>query len=159
LYVKIGLDGSDGLYAALSAVSGVGALVGGLMLARRTMIDVAFLGWMTLVYAAALGLLACSPDAWWALVPLALVGLGQLGVLASASTVVQVQSVPSMRGRVLALFTLATVGANPVGGAVAGWTADRFGAAFTVAYGALFTFVLGFATLWAAYRARTPATR
>ena len=122
------------------------------MLARRTMIDVAFLGWMTLVYAVALGLLACSPDAWWALIPLALVGLGQLGVLASASTVVQVQSLPSMRGRVLALFTLATVGANPVGGAVAGWSADRFGASFTVAYGALFTFVLGLGTVWVARR-------
>ena len=152
LYVKIGLGGSDGLYAALSAVSGIGALAGGLMLARRTMIDVAFLGWMTLVYAVALGLLACSPDAWWALIPLALVGLGQLGVLASASTVVQVQSLPSMRGRVLALFTLATVGANPVGGAVAGWSADRFGASFTVAYGALFTFVLGLGTVWVARR-------
>lgn len=152
LYVKIGLDGSDSLYAVLSAVNGVGAMVCGLVLARRRTFDGTLIARMAVVYGVGIGLVALAPNAGFSVVPLLIVGFGQLGLLSGTNTLLQIRATPAMRGRVIALFSFATVGANPIGGALAGWTSEHIGSRFTLGYCAVYTIAVGLVALRAVPR-------
>jgi MFS family permease len=153
LYVKVGLGGSDSMYAVTSALAGGGAMVAGLVLASHSRFDSSLLGRMALLYALSLAGLAVAPSLWWAAVPIIFAGFAQLGFLSGANTVLQIESSPEMRGRVIALYTLVTLGTNPPSGALTGWTTDLFGAPSTVAYCAVSAALVGGLTLRMARRA------
>jgi MFS family permease len=79
-----------------------------------------------------------------------LVGAASIGFLATGNATLQLASRPEMRGRVMALWTVAFLGSTPVGGPIAGFVAAHFGARWALALGgtaALIAAAIGFFAL------------
>jgi MFS family permease len=113
--------GGAGLAGFLMAMLGIGTVIGGLTAAHRarptsrTVVGAAALLGLALVVAASLpGKTA---------VELALVPVGALAVFfgTTANAHMQVWSEPHIRGRVMAIYTLLTLGTTVVGGPFVGW--------------------------------------
>jgi MFS family permease len=118
--------GGAGLAGFLMALLGVGTVVGGLTAAHRarptsrTVVGAAALLGLALVVAAGLpGKIA---------VEAALVPVGALAVFfgSTANAHMQIWSEPHIRGRVMAIYTLLTLGTTVVGGPFVGWVCGRW---------------------------------
>jgi MFS family permease len=137
-------------YGFMTAAMGVGAVIGGLLVAGmgRT-------GLATMVAAAtAFGLFMLF--AGWAptlpleLVALALVGGASIAFMSTGNSTLQLAADPSMRGRVMALWFVAFQGSTPIGGPIVGWVMEQFGARSGLLLGAatcLVAAALGLATV------------
>ena len=55
------------------------------------------------------------------------VGAGQIAFLATAKSTVQLEAEPSMRGRVMAVYTITILGTTPIGAPIVGWISEQFG--------------------------------
>jgi hypothetical protein len=132
-----------GTYGAMAAVMALGAIVGGLLTASRSPrgtrgLAVSALGWGFWITAAAV-----APTLPIEFAVLLFVGYGSVTFNSIAKTVMQLGSVPTMRGRVMALWGLAWLGSTPVGGSLIGWVGQDFGARWSLLVGGLPTVVTG----------------
>lgn len=145
--------GSVTVLGNLRAAMGVGALVGGFLLARFAAFprkDWLVMGG-ALAYSAAL--LGFSVTGWLpGAVTLLFAGSLLMTVFQStAQTLMQQVTADHMRGRVMSLFAISVIGMWPLGSLPMGWATDRFGAPAAVAGGAA---VAGLFAVAAATRAR-----
>jgi MFS family permease len=118
-----------GGYGLMMAVFGIGALPGALFASagsgRPTGRSVGVLAAATA--AAVLGT-AAAPALWLVMVGLAVTGCLSIWFIAQANTLVQLIAVPSMRGRVMGLWTMALPGTEPATSPFAGYISQTFGA-------------------------------
>jgi MFS family permease len=68
-------------------------------------------------------------------VVLVCVGFSMIIQIASSNTLVQAMVPNELRGRVMAVYSMMFLGMAPLGALLAGWLAERVGAANTVAIG------------------------
>jgi MFS family permease len=119
--------GDASTYGFMTSAMGVGAVVGGLITAsrRRTGLRPLTVG------AAAFGLLilaaAAAPSLPVELVALTFVGAASVSFLAVGNSTLQLTALPTMRGRVMALWAVAFMGSTPIGGPIAGWVSESGG--------------------------------
>lgn len=128
--------GGTGTYILLYSAMSVGSVLGAVLAARRSRIDVRFLGHATVSLGVATGLVALAPT-----LPLAVaagVATGGAGLLfvAAATALLQQRSAPALRGRVMALAAMVIVGGLPVGGPLVGWLAELSGPRGALAFSA-----------------------
>jgi MFS family permease len=147
--------GARGL-GILMGASGVGALIGSLMLATRS--TVRGLGtWVAsaaLLFAfAAIGF-AYSTNFTLSCIFLVFVGIGMMVQASASNTLIQSMVPDELRGRVMAVYTMMFVGFGPIGALLAGSLAQRIGAPLTVASGAVLTMLGAIA-----FMLRLPALR
>lgn len=141
----------------LSTATGVGALIGALMIAslshvRRKGI---FLTIGNLLYPAALLGLAFSQSYVLSLVLLAIAGWSFMTQQATANTLVQSTVPDSLRGRVMSVYVLASFqGMQPFGAMQAGTIADVFGVRYGIGVGAAIALACGLYLLWRVPRIR-----
>lgn len=76
-------------------------------------------------------------------VALVFVGYGSNAFNSMARTTLQLGSVPAMRGRVMALWSVAWVGSTPIGGPIVGWVGQNVGARWSLVVDALPTMLAG----------------
>jgi MFS family permease len=135
---KILHGGARGL-GILMGATGVGALLGALTLATRT--GVRGLGrWVAFSCAGfglSLFLFALSRSFWLSAVLLLPVGFCMMLQMSSSNTLIQAMVPDHLRGRVMALYSMMFMGMAPFGALLGGALADRMGASFTIALGAL----------------------
>lgn len=143
IYATRSLGGTGTTFTLLFSVVSVGSLVGALRTARRTSIDVRGVAVAALGYGAAMALMAVAPNQWVAFVFALYLGVASITFLVASTSIVQIESAPEMRGRVLALQALLFIGSTPIGGPIVGWIAERLGARYAVALGALAAFGAG----------------
>jgi predicted MFS family arabinose efflux permease len=148
------LGGSDVSYTVLTSFFGLGSLVGSLRMARRETVDTAFLGRSALLLGLSTGVLAFAPSIPAAAAILVVAGYAGIGVLSGGNAVLQLATSPEMRGRVLALYTVVFLGSTPIGGPIAGWVAQRFGAGTGILLGAVAAVAAGLTVLGFLRRAR-----
>lgn len=131
------LQGGPRALGILMGASGLGALGGALLLASRTRL--AGLGTWVVVAAAVFGvsLVAFAFSRWFWVSVLLLVptGAGMMVQMAASNTLVQAMTPDSMRGRVMALYSMMFMGTAPFGALLAGSLAERIGPSGTVAAG------------------------
>jgi len=131
------LHGGPSTLGWLMAASGVGALVGALLLAARK--SVLGLGKYIPLTAAAfgVGLIAFSFTrvTWLALLLMVVTGFGLMVQMAASNTVLQTVVDEDKRGRVMSFYTMAFMGTAPFGSLLAGSLADRIGAPHTLLFG------------------------
>jgi MFS family permease len=70
-------------------------------------------------------------------VALVVSGLAVLTFLTATTSLMQLATEPSMRGRMMALRFAVATGGMPIGAPMLGWVADRFGPRWAVGLGAL----------------------
>jgi MFS family permease len=134
--------GARGL-GVLTAAVGVGALSGALAVAVLRPAG----GDGRLVLAgltvASTALIAFAVSRWLALslVALAVLGAAQVAYYATTNTLIQVLVPARLRGRVVSLYILTSLGVIPIGSLLAGLVAQRFGATVALAGGGALTLV------------------
>jgi MFS family permease len=128
--------GSRGL-GFLMAAMGSGAVVGTLVLARRTRVTglARVMAYSGVAVGAAYLVFALSPSYWLSLAVMPALGYFVMRQMASANTTIQTLIPDEYRGRVMALYAMTVVGLGPFGSLAAGAIAGRFGARAAVAAG------------------------
>jgi predicted MFS family arabinose efflux permease len=144
--------GSQGL-GFLAGSMGVGAVIGTLVLARRTRL--AELPRVIAYSAATTGacflLFASSEWFYLSLLIMPLIGFSTMRQMVSANTLIQSLIPDEYRGRIMALYSITVVGIGPFGSLAAGAMAHHYGARLTVVAGGLLYIVAA-----AAFRANLP---
>jgi MFS family permease len=133
------LGGGAGTFGMLMTASGAGALVGTIYLAARKSVlglgRVIVIATVTLSFA--LIVFAMSKTLWVSLTVLPFVGAGMMLQAAAANTILQTVVDENLRGRVMAFYAMAVLGAQPIGSLTAGALAETIGAPWTIVIGAL----------------------
>lgn len=122
-------NGGPDMLGALLGSAGAGALGASLYLVTRQSVRglTGTIASANLLAACALCGFALTDAAWLACLLLFLLGFGMIAGNASTNTILQTILPAGLRGRVLALYTAANLGAAAAGGLVAGWVAERAG--------------------------------
>ncbi len=128
--------GAGGLGILLGA-AGVGALGAALLLlARRGVRGMGrWVAFSSAGFGGSLVLFSQLQDFRMAVAVLVVVGFSMIIQIASSNTLVQAMAPDALRGRVMAVYSMMFLGMAPVGALLAGWLAERVGAANTVALG------------------------
>lgn len=129
--------GDERWFGWVLAVISVGSVAGSLYAASRRQASLrVFLGSVALMGISG-PFLAWAPSVGWAFIAALPLGVGGAGFISSFNGLVQQQSPPDMRGRLLALSAVAFLGSTPIGGPITGIIADRAGAEWSLAYGSV----------------------
>lgn len=133
IFAKETLHGNAQTLGFLMSSSGVGALLGALLLAGKK----SALGLEKWIYIASLffgsGLLALSliNRVLIALILLLFIGFGMVIIIAACNTIIQDMVDDKKRGRVMSLYTMAFIGTTPFGSLFGGIIAHRIGVPHT----------------------------
>ena len=140
-------DGSADSLGLVTAAMGVGAVIGGLVSAGRHSSRVGTMSLASAAFGATMLITSISPTLEVAAVSLVAVGAASIWFLSAGNTALQLAASPEMRGRVMALWTVAFIGSTPVGGPIVGLVAEHAGPRWALAVGAVAAFTassLGF---------------
>lgn len=147
LFAERALGGDDTTFTWLYSVMSFGSVVGALSIARRRDVSTHLLAWAAIWLGVSMGLLALAPNFVLALLAVIPVGVATIVMISGANAVVQLRATPEMRGRVLALTAVVFIGSTPIGGPIAGWVSEHFGAPAGIWLGAVASALAGLWTL------------
>ncbi len=128
--------GADG-FGFMTASMGVGAVIGGLMVAARGKTGLRPLVLAASAFGVAMTFATLAPTLAVELVALAFAGGASISFMASGNSTLQLGAAPEMRGRVMALWFVAFQGSTPIGGPVVGWIMAVLGARAGLGLGAI----------------------
>src|SRR5260221_969511 len=127
---------------------GAGAFVGALVSANRARPTHRLLAFAGMAFGALLVGSALAPTLESELVVLLPLGAAMVTFQATANSLLQLNSDPAIRGRVMALYVMVFLGTTPIGGPVVGWVAEHFGARAGLGLGGVATLAAPVALLW-----------
>jgi MFS family permease len=150
LIAQFTFNGDASSYAFLTASMGVGAAVGGLFFASRKGINPYKLVSAALLFGTAVLVAALMPTLLLSGLAMVAVGICSINFSSLGNSTLQLSSDPQMRGRVMALWSVAFLGSTTFGGPLVGWFAGAAGPRWGLALGgiaALLAAALGAFTL------------
>ena len=113
-------------YGAMSSFMGAGAVVGGLIVAAVGRASGRRLGVASAVFGVLIIGSALAPTLPAELVLITLTGAASIFFAAMDNTTIQLAAAPQMRGRVMALYSMAFMGSTPIGGPIVGFVGQAF---------------------------------
>jgi MFS family permease len=152
LLAKYTFGGDAGTYGLMGTLMGVGAAVGALWVARLTEITTRLLMLLALGAGTSLVLSAFAPTLALEYMALPFVGAFTLAQPVSTLTKLQLVTIPELRGRVIALYFMASGAGAALGGLALGVLAQSCGARWGIFVNALLAFV--WCGAWIAQRKR-----
>jgi MFS family permease len=145
--------GSAG-FGFMTAAMGVGAVLGGLLVAARGQIGLRPLTLAAGGFGIALALATLAPSLPFELAALAFVGWGSISFMSMGNSTLQLTAAPDMRGRVMSLWFVAFQGSTPIGGPLVGWLMAVAGARAGLGIATITISVVALGGLAALYRLR-----
>jgi MFS family permease len=124
-------------FGFMTAAMGVGAVIGGLLVAMKGRTGLPTLIAAAGAFGVVLILASLAPNLTVELVALALAGGASIAFMASGNSTLQLASAASMRGRVMSLWFVAFQGSTPIGGPLIGWVMASAGARAGLGVGGL----------------------
>ncbi|MGZ5420248.1 MAG: MFS transporter [Solirubrobacterales bacterium] len=121
LVARISFDGGASAYAVLVSAMGAGAVAGALLNGARGSATPALLVGAAAGFGALALVAAGAPSLALEAVALVPLGAASVTLAASINSALQLASEPSMRGRVMALYSVVFLGSTPIGAPLAGW--------------------------------------
>jgi len=147
LLAHVTFPGSEAAVAAgvalLSAMMGVGAIFGGLFTAGRRSATLKALTVGAFGFGMSMLLVSVSPSLFSAAAAMVIVGFFSVSFTALANTILQLASAARMRGRMMALWTMAFIGSTVIGGPIIGWVGQIVGPRWGLVVGAVAALVAG----------------
>jgi MFS family permease len=131
-----------GEFGILGSSMAVGALVGALLAARRVRIRLRLVAGSAIGFGAVEMLAGVMPTYLTFALVCPLIGVCTLTMLNSANAIMQLESAPALRGRVMALYMTIVMGGTPIGSPIIGWVGEHFGPRWTLLGGGMLT-ILG----------------
>jgi MFS family permease len=135
LFAEVTFRQGPATYAAMTAAMGLGAVVGGLYTASRGTGSPQRLISAALLFGGAVLMTAVAPSLPLALLALVAVGFCSIGFTSLGNATLQLATSAEMRGRVMALWTVAFLGSTPIGGPVIGAIGEHVGPRWALALG------------------------
>jgi MFS family permease len=143
LMARFTFHGDAGTYGLMTSFMGGGAVVGGLYAASRRPRAATQLSLLAMVFGGVLLAASAAPTLALELAALVVVGAVSISFIALGNTSLQLASRPEMRGRVMALWSVAFLGSTPVGGPIVGWVGQHAGPRYGLALGGMAALVAG----------------
>lgn len=171
LLAEYTFESGGGGFAALTAMMGIGAVVGGLYTAGRRTRKPIILVISATLFGLSVLLVSIAPTMGWALAAMVLVGFFSINFTSLGNATLQLTTAPEMQGRVMSLWSVAFLGTTPIGGPLMGAIGEHAGARTAMALGGIAALIaagIGLYNLRAAERAMaakidsgplTPSTR
>ena len=116
--------GDAATFGTMMALIGVGSLAGALWVAHFGRASSRIMLHATTALGVAMMAAALAPSLALELAVLPVVGLTSMVLLSMATAVCNEETEPVMRGRVMALFSIAFLGSTPIGGPLVGWVSE-----------------------------------
>jgi MFS family permease len=140
-------------FGLMSAAAGAGSFLAAILSANRNRRPtMRLIGLFALAVGTAMVLVSSSPDLVLAVVAMIPVGFSAMSFMITGNTMLQLTSVPQMRGRVMALYGVVFLGSTPLGAPIVGWLGERLGPRVDFMATALAALVMGVSVLWARQR-------
>ena len=137
LIARFTFNGDARVYASLSMALGIGAVIGGLMIAGQKEVSpdrlVKGALWFGLVILAA----AFMPSLPLTVLTLVVVGVFSIAFTSLGNSVLQLESTPQMRGRVMSFWAIGFLGSTTFGGPIVGLIGEYAGPRWALAIGGL----------------------
>jgi MFS family permease len=124
-------------FGFMTAAMGVGAVVGGLMVAARGKTGLRPLVIAAFGFGVTMALATLAPNLPLELVALAFAGGASISFMSTGNSTLQLKSAPEMRGRVMSLWFVAFQGSTPIGGPIVGYLMAVVGARAGLGLGAV----------------------
>jgi MFS family permease len=148
--------GDAATFGMMMALLGAGSLAGALWVSHFGRASMRVMLRATLALGVAMTAAALAPTLATELLVLPAVGVTSMVLLSMATAVCNAKTAPELRGRVMALFSIAFLGSTPIGGPLVGWISEAIDPRAGLAIGALAALVTAaFAYLW--WRRTTPS--
>ncbi len=136
-------------FGFLMTATGIGSLVAALGIAFSGRSRPAFVPLGALVLGVSLVAASATQAYGPSLLAMVFVGMGAIGMAATANTVVQMAVPDELRGRVVSVYTTVFVGSTPLGGLLIGWLASSFGVDTSLLVAGVASLVMGsISLLW-----------
>jgi MFS family permease len=135
LFAEVTFRQGPATYAAMTSAMGLGAVVGGLYTASRGTGSPQRLISAALLFGGAVLMTAVAPSLPLALLALVAVGFCSIGFTSLGNATLQLATSAEMRGRVMALWTVAFLGSTPIGGPLIGAIGEHVGPRWALALG------------------------
>jgi MFS family permease len=145
--------GDSRTYGFMTACMGIGAVIGGLVAANRQKRGPRPLVFTATAFGLAVLAVALAPSLLTVEILLLAVGACSVTFLSIGNSTLQLESEPSMRGRVMSLWSVAFLGSTPIGGPLVGLVAGGLGARYGLGLGGVAALVAA-AYGWMALRRR-----
>ena len=158
LIAQFTFKGNASSYALLTGSMGFGAALGGISFASRKGLHPNKVITASLLFGSAVLAAAFMPSLLLTGLALVFVGISSINFSSIGNSMLQLESSPQMRGRVMSFWSIAFLGSTTIGGPIVGWFAEVAGARWGLALGglaALIAAALGAITL-PKTRARIP---
>jgi MFS family permease len=133
------LHGGPSMFGYLMGGVGLGAVTGAVYLASRKNVRglIQRIPIAVTLFGSALMVFSFSRIVFLSLGLMVLTGIGQMVLMAGSNTLLQTMADDDKRGRVMSFFTMAFMGATPVGSLIAGSLASKISAPWTLFTGGL----------------------
>jgi len=123
-------------YGLLSSSMAIGTVAGALLAAGRREAQFGALLLGSAVFGIGCMLAALAPNYWLFAGTLVIIGAAALTVTNTTNSLMQLSTVPALRGRVMALRVGIALGGTPIGAPIVGWVADHWGPRWALGVGA-----------------------
>ena len=143
-------------FGFMTASMGVGAVVGGLLVAARGKTGLRPLVLAASGFAVAMTLATLAPNLIFEMAALALAGAASISFMSTGNTTLQLNAAPEMRGRVMSLWFVAFQGSTPIGGPIVGWLMAVIGPRAGLGLGAVTVLAVALGGLLAMRRVPRP---
>ncbi|QSR27905.1 MFS transporter [Nocardioides aromaticivorans] len=135
-------------YGVLGSFLAIGSLSGALLAAGRARVRVRLLMGAAVAFGVLEIVAGFAPSYLLFVVLCPLLGVSVITVLNSCNALLQTESDPAMRGRVMAIYMTIVMGGTPIGSPFIGWIGEQYGARWTLVVGGVLVLVgVGLAVL------------
>jgi len=124
-------------FGFMTAAMGVGAVIGGLLVAARGKTGLGPLVAAASAFGVAMALATLAPSLALELAALGFAGATSISFMSTGNSTLQLTAEPTMRGRVMSLWFVAFQGSTPIGGPIVGWLMGVAGARAGLGLGAV----------------------
>jgi len=135
LMAKYVFHGNASDFALLTSAMGAGSVIGGLAVAGRKTSNPRGVMKILVLFGTAMILTSISPTLYLAIAGMIVVGICSIAATSLGNSILQLESSPQMRSRVMALWSVAFLGSTPIGGPIIGWIGEHLNPRWGLAVG------------------------